>query len=103
MVEPQASLPKEKAYSIAAALPRPCYSSLMEDLSSVCLRSEKRQPFSHNEHGAQHIAQQLTMLQQVPTHTHTHTSANTHVNTYFLFRSQTNTHSFNMRERQIIH
>ncbi|XP_046885962.1 kinase non-catalytic C-lobe domain-containing protein 1 isoform X2 [Hypomesus transpacificus] len=64
VVEPQASLPKEKAYSIAAALPRPCYSSLMEDLSSVCLRSEKRQPFSHNEHGAQHIAQQLTMLQQ---------------------------------------
>ena len=77
MVEPQASLPKEKAYSIAAALPRPCYSSLMEDLSSVCLRSEERQPFSQNEHSAQHVAQQLTMLQQVPTHTHTHLQTHT--------------------------
>ncbi|XP_040905822.1 kinase non-catalytic C-lobe domain-containing protein 1 [Toxotes jaculatrix] len=64
VVEPSASMPKEKAFSIAAALPVPCYSSLVDDLSSVCLHSEERLPFSQNEYSAQHIAQQLTLLQQ---------------------------------------
>ncbi|KAM6956182.1 kinase non-catalytic C-lobe domain-containing protein 1 [Aplochiton taeniatus] len=64
VVEPQASLPKEKSFSIAAALPRPCYSSLMEDLSSACLRSEENQLFCQCERSAQHVAQQLTLLQQ---------------------------------------
>lgn len=67
MVEPSASLPKEKAFSIAAALPMPCYSSLVDDLSNVCLHGEERRPFSQNEYSAQHIAQQLTLLQQVYT------------------------------------
>ncbi|CAB1343449.1 unnamed protein product [Coregonus sp. 'balchen'] len=56
--------PKDKAYSIAAALPRPYYTSLMDDISSACLRSEERHPFSQSEHSAQHTAQQLTLLQQ---------------------------------------
>ncbi|XP_071337393.1 kinase non-catalytic C-lobe domain-containing protein 1 [Trachinotus anak] len=64
VVEPSASLPKEKAFSIAAALPMPCYPSLVDDLSNVCLHSEERLPFSKNEFSAQHIAQQLTLLQQ---------------------------------------
>lgn len=68
VVEPSASLPKDKAFSIAAALPMPCYGSLVDDLSGVCLHSEEQLPFSQNEHSAQHIAQQLTLLQQVDTH-----------------------------------
>ncbi|XP_076025429.1 kinase non-catalytic C-lobe domain-containing protein 1 [Genypterus blacodes] len=64
VVEPSASLPKEKAYCIAAALPMPCYSSLVDYGSTVCLRSEERLPFSWDECSAQHIAQQLTLLQQ---------------------------------------
>ncbi|XP_029608982.1 kinase non-catalytic C-lobe domain-containing protein 1 isoform X2 [Salmo trutta] len=64
VVEPQSTQPKDKAYSIAAALPWPYYTSLMDDISSACLRSEERQPFSQSEHSAQHTAQQLTLLQQ---------------------------------------
>lgn len=64
VVEPSASLPKEKVFSIATALPMPCYGSLVDDLSNVCLHSEERLPFSQNEFSAQHIAQQLTLLQQ---------------------------------------
>uniref|UniRef100_A0A4W5M7R7 Kinase non-catalytic C-lobe domain containing 1 n=1 Tax=Hucho hucho TaxID=62062 RepID=A0A4W5M7R7_9TELE len=64
VVEPQSTQPKDKAYSIAAALPRPYYTSLMDGISSACLRSEERHPFSQSEHSAQHTAQQLTLLQQ---------------------------------------
>ncbi|KAM6916249.1 kinase non-catalytic C-lobe domain-containing protein 1 [Xenentodon cancila] len=64
LVEPSASMSKEKAYSISAALPVPCYGSLMHDLSSVCLQSEEQLPFSQSEYSAHHIAQQLTLLQQ---------------------------------------
>ncbi|XP_023281710.1 protein very KIND [Seriola lalandi dorsalis] len=64
VVEPSASMPKDKAFSIAAALPMPCYPSLVDDLSGVCLHSEERLPFSKNEYSAQHVAQQLTLLQQ---------------------------------------
>ena len=71
-MEPSSSGSKEKAFSIAAALPVPFYGSMMDDLSNVCLQSEERLPFSQNEHSVQHVAQQLTLLQQVYTHTHTH-------------------------------
>ncbi|XP_029962601.1 kinase non-catalytic C-lobe domain-containing protein 1 [Salarias fasciatus] len=64
VVEPSPSMPKEKAFSIAAALPKPCYGSLMNDLSGICLQNEERVPFSQNEHSTQHVAQQLTLLQQ---------------------------------------
>ncbi|XP_049456511.1 kinase non-catalytic C-lobe domain-containing protein 1 isoform X1 [Epinephelus fuscoguttatus] len=64
VVEPSAPLPKERAFSIASALPMPCYGSLVDDLSNVCLHSEERVPFSQNEYSAQHITQQLTLLQQ---------------------------------------
>ncbi|KAL6101533.1 kndc1 [Pungitius sinensis] len=63
-VEPSASLPKDKAFSLAAALPVPCQVSLGEDPPSAFLPSEERLPFSHNEKGAQHVTQQLTLLQQ---------------------------------------
>ncbi|PWA25788.1 hypothetical protein CCH79_00001380 [Gambusia affinis] len=64
VVEPSASMSKEKTFSIAAALPAPCYDSLMHDLSNVCLQSEERLPFSQKELSTLHIAQQLTLLQQ---------------------------------------
>ncbi|XP_029109844.1 kinase non-catalytic C-lobe domain-containing protein 1 isoform X1 [Scleropages formosus] len=67
-LEAQVAPPKEKMYSIAAALPRPCYASLVASASSPCLKSEERLPFFRSElsaqHCAQHCAQQLTLLQQ---------------------------------------
>lgn len=65
VVEPQVSQPKEKMYSIASALPRPCYSSLLSQLTSVSVRNEERVAFSQTEHSALNTAQQLTLLQQV--------------------------------------
>lgn len=59
-VESSASLPKEKAFSIAAVLPVPCY-----NLPIAGLQGEEWIPFSKNEHSAQHVAQQLTLLEQV--------------------------------------
>ncbi|KAM9364921.1 kinase non-catalytic C-lobe domain-containing protein 1 [Pholidichthys leucotaenia] len=53
----------EPSASIAAALPEPCYGSLLDDLS-VSLHSDERLAFSQKECSAQHIAQQLTLMQQ---------------------------------------
>ncbi|MCI4376250.1 hypothetical protein PGIGA_G00186180, partial [Pangasianodon gigas] len=64
VVEPQVSQPKEKVYSIASALPRPCYSSLLSQLTSVSVRNEERVAFSQTEYSPLHTAQQLTLLQQ---------------------------------------
>ncbi|KAK5853573.1 hypothetical protein PBY51_014715 [Eleginops maclovinus] len=64
VVEPSAALSKDKAFSIATALPMPCYGSMVDDLSTACLHSEERIPFSQNESSAQHVTQQLTLLQQ---------------------------------------
>uniref|UniRef100_A0A672LEV4 Uncharacterized protein n=1 Tax=Sinocyclocheilus grahami TaxID=75366 RepID=A0A672LEV4_SINGR len=61
VLEPQTVQSKEKGFSIAAALPRPCYASLMSNSS---LRSEERRPFSQSEHTPLHITQQLTLLEQ---------------------------------------
>lgn len=70
MVEPSVSLPKEKAFSVAAALPMPSFSSWTHSHGT----NKEHLPFSQNEHSAHHIAQQLTLLQQVhATHTHTRT------------------------------
>ncbi|XP_047191131.1 kinase non-catalytic C-lobe domain-containing protein 1 isoform X3 [Scophthalmus maximus] len=64
VVEPSASMPKEKTFSIAAALPMPCYGALVDDPANISLHSEEQLPFSQNEYSTQHIAQQLTLLQQ---------------------------------------
>ncbi|RXN09391.1 very KIND [Labeo rohita] len=64
VVEPQTAQSKEKVFSIAAALPRPCYASLMSQLNNTNLKSEERLPFSQSEHTPIHIAQQLTLLEQ---------------------------------------
>ncbi|KAJ8248228.1 hypothetical protein GJAV_G00239790 [Gymnothorax javanicus] len=63
-VEPHSSQPKETTFSIAAALPRPCFISLLDEQGSSSLRSEDRYPFYQREHRAQHVANQLTLLQQ---------------------------------------
>ncbi|KAI9525031.1 hypothetical protein NQZ68_012541 [Dissostichus eleginoides] len=64
VVEPSAAMSKDKGFSVATALPMPCYGSLADDLSTVCLQSKERIPFSQNECSAQHVTQQLTLLQQ---------------------------------------
>ncbi|KAM4607912.1 kinase non-catalytic C-lobe domain-containing protein 1 [Polymixia lowei] len=64
VVEPSASLPKEKSFSIAAALPMPCYHFLVDDPSGLSPRSEEHFPFSQSEYSAQLTAQQLTLLEQ---------------------------------------
>ncbi|XP_067278264.1 kinase non-catalytic C-lobe domain-containing protein 1 [Pseudorasbora parva] len=62
--ELQMAVCKEKSFSIAAALPRPCYASLMNQLTNTSLRSEEKMAFSRTEHTPQQIAQQLTLLEQ---------------------------------------
>ncbi|KAK3553467.1 hypothetical protein QTP70_003510 [Hemibagrus guttatus] len=64
VVEPQVNQPKEKVYSIASALPRPCYSSLLSQITRVSVRNEERVAFSQTEHSPLNTAQQLTLLQQ---------------------------------------
>ncbi|XP_056093181.1 kinase non-catalytic C-lobe domain-containing protein 1 [Rhinichthys klamathensis goyatoka] len=64
VVEPQKGVCKEKGFSIAAALPRPCYASLMRQMSNTSVRSEERLAFSQTQHTPTHIAQQLTLLEQ---------------------------------------
>ncbi|XP_077073629.1 kinase non-catalytic C-lobe domain-containing protein 1 [Siphateles boraxobius] len=64
VVEPQTGVCKEKGFSIAAALPRPCYASLMRPMSNISVRSEERLAFSQTQHTPTHIAQQLTLLEQ---------------------------------------
>ncbi|CAG6017900.1 unnamed protein product [Menidia menidia] len=59
MVEPSASASKDKAFSIAAALPVHCY-----DLANICPQSNEQLPFGQTDFAAQHVAQQLTLLQQ---------------------------------------
>ncbi|KAK5881944.1 hypothetical protein CesoFtcFv8_020580 [Champsocephalus esox] len=59
VVEPSAAMSKDKAFSVATALPMPCSGSLADDLST-----REWIPFSQNECSAQHVAQQLTVLQQ---------------------------------------
>ncbi|XP_051937203.1 kinase non-catalytic C-lobe domain-containing protein 1 [Hippocampus zosterae] len=60
VVEASAPIPKEKAFSIAAALPVPCSISLAYDPSS----SDEKLTFSQKNYSAKHVAQQLTLLQQ---------------------------------------
>ncbi|XP_062852260.1 kinase non-catalytic C-lobe domain-containing protein 1 isoform X2 [Trichomycterus rosablanca] len=64
VVEPQANQSKEKAFSIAAALPRPCYNSLLSQVTGVCVRNEDRVAFNQTDYNPLNTAQQLTLLQQ---------------------------------------
>ncbi|XP_072292775.1 kinase non-catalytic C-lobe domain-containing protein 1 [Eucyclogobius newberryi] len=69
MMEPSPSLPKDKSFSIAAALPVPCYGSTFDEVPGPCVPGscvpdEERLPFCHSDFSPQHLAQQLTLLQQ---------------------------------------
>ncbi|KAG7271447.1 hypothetical protein CRUP_018364 [Coryphaenoides rupestris] len=57
--------PRENTFCIAAALPMPCYGSLLADPSGASPRAQERLlPFSQSSYSAQCTAQQLTLLQQ---------------------------------------
>lgn len=56
--------PRDKQYTISAALPRPCYPGLVEDLSSYYLKGEECGTYSIQECSVQQIATQLTLLQE---------------------------------------
>ncbi|KAM3912865.1 kinase non-catalytic C-lobe domain-containing protein 1 [Leptodactylus fuscus] len=55
---------REKQYTISAALPRPCYPGLVEDLSSYYIKGEECGTYSVHECSVQQIATQLTLLQE---------------------------------------
>ncbi|XP_069836233.1 kinase non-catalytic C-lobe domain-containing protein 1 isoform X2 [Dendropsophus ebraccatus] len=55
---------REKQYTISAALPRPCYPGLGEDLSSYYIKGEECGTYSIHECSVQQIATQLTLLQE---------------------------------------
>uniref|UniRef100_A0A4W3JH34 Protein very KIND n=1 Tax=Callorhinchus milii TaxID=7868 RepID=A0A4W3JH34_CALMI len=55
---------KERYYTIAAALPRPCYSSFAAELSGSCQKLDEKGLSMLTEYSPQHTAQQLTLLQQ---------------------------------------
>ncbi|XP_067909436.1 kinase non-catalytic C-lobe domain-containing protein 1 [Heterodontus francisci] len=55
---------KEKYYNIATALPRPCYNSFATELSGTYQKIDEKGLFMLTDYSPQHIAQQLTLLQQ---------------------------------------
>ncbi|KAM4030742.1 kinase non-catalytic C-lobe domain-containing protein 1 [Anomaloglossus baeobatrachus] len=55
---------RDKSYNLSAALPRPCYPGLVEDLSSYYMKGEDCGSSSLQECSAQQIATQLTLLQE---------------------------------------
>ncbi|XP_044153954.1 LOW QUALITY PROTEIN: kinase non-catalytic C-lobe domain-containing protein 1 [Bufo gargarizans] len=55
---------RDKQYTISAALPRPCYPGLVEDLSSYYIKGEDCGTYSIHECSVQQIATQLTLLQE---------------------------------------
>ncbi|XP_056385479.1 kinase non-catalytic C-lobe domain-containing protein 1 isoform X2 [Hyla sarda] len=55
---------RDKQYTISAALPRPCYPGLVEDLSSYYIKGEECGTYSIQELSVQQIATQLTLLQE---------------------------------------
>ncbi|XP_075699347.1 kinase non-catalytic C-lobe domain-containing protein 1 isoform X2 [Rhinoderma darwinii] len=55
---------RDKPFTISAALPRPCYPGLVEDLSSYYIKGEECGSCSIHECSVQQIATQLTLLQE---------------------------------------
>ncbi|XP_061767823.1 kinase non-catalytic C-lobe domain-containing protein 1 [Nerophis ophidion] len=62
VVQPSTSMTKEKAFSIASAMPVP--RCLVEDPCRICLCRDEHLPFNQKQYTAQHVAQQLTLMQQ---------------------------------------
>ncbi|XP_072883616.1 kinase non-catalytic C-lobe domain-containing protein 1 isoform X3 [Hemitrygon akajei] len=55
---------KERCSSVAAALPRPYYDNITTEQPGVCQKTGQKDLFALADYSAQHIAQQLTLLQQ---------------------------------------
>ncbi|XP_067858527.1 kinase non-catalytic C-lobe domain-containing protein 1 [Heptranchias perlo] len=62
--EPSSPHQNERYYNIAAALPRPCYNSFSTELSGAYQKIDEKGLFILADYSPQHIAQQLTLLQQ---------------------------------------
>ncbi|XP_061913856.1 kinase non-catalytic C-lobe domain-containing protein 1 [Entelurus aequoreus] len=62
VVQPSTATTKEKAFSIASAMPVP--RCLVEDPCRICLCRDEHLPFNQKQYTAQHVAQQLTLMQQ---------------------------------------
>ncbi|XP_063819364.1 kinase non-catalytic C-lobe domain-containing protein 1 [Pseudophryne corroboree] len=56
--------PRDKQYTISAALPRPCYPGIVEDLSTYYIKGEETGACSVHDYSVQQIASQLTLLQE---------------------------------------
>ncbi|XP_078421048.1 kinase non-catalytic C-lobe domain-containing protein 1 [Cetorhinus maximus] len=63
--EPSSPHQKEKYSNIATALPKPCYNSLATELSGAYQKVDEKGLFMLADYSPRHIAQQLTLLQQV--------------------------------------
>ncbi|XP_068114702.1 kinase non-catalytic C-lobe domain-containing protein 1 [Hyperolius riggenbachi] len=55
---------RDKQYTISAALPRPCYPGLVDDLSSYSVKGDENGPYSLHECSVQQISSQLSLLQE---------------------------------------
>ncbi|XP_029465830.1 kinase non-catalytic C-lobe domain-containing protein 1 isoform X3 [Rhinatrema bivittatum] len=55
---------KEKQYTIASALPRPCYPNFMEEFSSSYMKVDERGSYFISEYSVQQLSSQLTLLQE---------------------------------------
>ncbi|XP_048465195.1 kinase non-catalytic C-lobe domain-containing protein 1 [Rhincodon typus] len=62
--EPSSPHQKEKSYSIATALPKPYYTSFARELSGPYQKVDEKGLFILADYSPQHLAQQLTLLQQ---------------------------------------
>ncbi|XP_060697767.1 kinase non-catalytic C-lobe domain-containing protein 1 [Hemiscyllium ocellatum] len=56
--------PKEKSYTIATALPKPCYTGFARELSGTYQKVDEKGLFMLADYSPQHLAQQVTLLQQ---------------------------------------
>ncbi|GCB71881.1 hypothetical protein scyTo_0006104, partial [Scyliorhinus torazame] len=62
--EPSSPHQKEKYYNTATALPKPCSNSFPTELSGAYQKVDEKGLFMLADYSPQHIAQQLTLLQQ---------------------------------------
>ncbi|XP_078496589.1 kinase non-catalytic C-lobe domain-containing protein 1 [Lissotriton helveticus] len=55
---------KDKQYTIAAALPRPCYTGDLDEFSGSYVKAEDRGSHIFSDYSVQQMSQQLTLLQE---------------------------------------
>ncbi|XP_075072282.1 kinase non-catalytic C-lobe domain-containing protein 1 [Mixophyes fleayi] len=55
---------RDKHYTVSAALPRPCYPGIVEDLSLYYIKGEESAAYAIHDLSVQQIASQLTLIQE---------------------------------------